>query len=150
MKTWFDYALEWYVESSSPGILEVKHLNAMTALELLMFYYYHNNETKFDREINFNQFYQKAKIQFYQMLDWSNIDKETTGQLKNLFSNMNQRTSPMKARKLIENWGVLTNDLEISPEEKRDVIDKIFDIRNEIAHSGRYHGLGKDNHPLKP
>ena len=39
--------------------------------------------------------------------------------------------------------------LEISPEEERDVIDKIFDIRNEITHSGRYDGRGKDIHDYK-
>jgi hypothetical protein len=144
----FDYALEWYVETSS-SILEIKYLNAMTALELLMTYYYSHNETKFDRGSDFNRFYQNAKKQFYQMLDSSNIDKNTAGQLKNLFSNMNKPNSPTKIRKLVEHWGVLTSDLEISPEEKRDIADKIFDIRNEITHSGRYHGRGKDTHRLE-
>jgi hypothetical protein len=144
----FDYALEWYVETSS-SISEIKYLNAMTALELLMTYYYRHNETKFDRGSDFNQFYQKAKSQFDQTLDSSNIDKERAGQLKNLFSNMNQPNSPTKARKLIEHWGILTSDLEISQEEKRDIVDKIFDIRNEITHSGRYQGRGKDTHPLE-
>jgi hypothetical protein len=143
-----DYALEWYVETST-SILEIKYLNAMTALELLMTYYYRHNETKFIRESDFNQFYQNAKRHFYQMLDSSNIDKDTAGQLKNHFSNMNRPNSPTKARKLVEHWGILTSDLEIPPEEKRDVIEKIFDIRNEITHSGRYHRRGKDTHPLE-
>jgi hypothetical protein len=144
----FDYALEWYVETSS-SILEIKYLNAMTALELLMTYYYRHNETKFDRGSDFNQFYQKAKSQFDQTLDSSNIDKERVGRLKNFFSNMNQPDSPTKARKLIEHWGILTGDLEITQEKKRDIVDKIFDIRNEITHSGRYNGRGKDIHPLE-
>ena len=143
----FDYALEWYVETSS--ILEIKYLNAMTALELLMTYYYRHNDTKFDRGSDFNHFYQEAKSQFDQTLDSSNIDKERAGRLKNFFSNMNQPDSPTKTRKLIEHWGILTHDLEITQEKKRDVVDKIFDIRNEITHSGRYHGRGKDTHPLE-
>lgn len=66
-----------------------------------------------------------------------------------LFGNMNHPNSPTKARKLIEHWGILTSDLEIAQEEKRDVVDKIFDIRNEITHSGRYQGRGKDTHRLE-
>jgi len=126
----FDYALEWYVETSS-SVSEIKYLNAMTALELLMTFYHRNNETEFDRGSDFNQFYQKAKIQFDQTLDSSNIDKGTASRLKNLFSNTNQPNSPTKARKLIEHWGVVTSDLEISPEENRHVIDKIFDLSND-------------------
>jgi hypothetical protein len=145
----FDYALEWYVESSSLGILEIKYLKAMTALELLMTYYYRQNETKFELGSDFNQFYQKAKSQFDHTLDSSNIDKERADRLKNFFSNMNQPNSPTKARKMIEHWGVLTGDLEVTQEEKRDIVDRIFDIRNEITHSGRYHSRGKDSHPLE-
>lgn len=54
----FDYALEWYVESSSPGILETRFLNATTALELLMNYFHRRNGTENYEGSNFDKFYE--------------------------------------------------------------------------------------------
>lgn len=63
--------------------------------------------------------------------------------LRGYIAGMKRRSFTAKAELLILNWGISTADLRISS------IREITDIRDEITHTGRYTGRGKDSSPLQ-
>ncbi len=139
----FDYALEWYVESSSPGILETRFLNATTALELLMNYFHRRNGTENYEGSNFDKFYEDTMNFVKEKLASRNLGEKMENSLRGYIAAMKRRSFTAKAELLILNWGISTADLQVSS------IREITDIRDEITQTGRYTGRGKDSNPLQ-
>jgi hypothetical protein len=139
----FDYALEWYIESSSPGILETRFLNATTALELLMNYFHLRNGTENYEGVDFDRFFGDITELVNEKLSSSTLDDRIKNSLRGYIAGMKRRSFTAKAELLIQHWRISTADLGISS------IRGITDIRDEITHTGRYTGRGKDNHALE-
>jgi hypothetical protein len=139
----FDYALEWYVESSSPGILETRFLNATTALELLMNYFHRRNGAENYEGIDFDKFYEDTMKFVNEKLASSNLGERMRNSLRGYIAGMKRRSFTAKAELLIQNWRISTADVRISS------IREITDARDEITHTGRYTGHGKDSNPLQ-
>jgi hypothetical protein len=105
----FDYALEWYVKSSSAGILETRFLNATTALELLMNYFHRRNEGS-----DFDEFYEDIMKFVNEKLTSSKLDNKTKDALRGNISGMKRRSFTEKAELLTHKWRISISDLQIS------------------------------------
>jgi hypothetical protein len=135
----FDYALEWYVESSSPGNYETNFLRATTAFELLMERFHSQRGTEFilDEKL-FDEVY-NALHNFSR--DWMKQRFISSDLRKSIYLNLmgaNRRHYEEKGRMLINHWRLLIDDLGIN-------VSDIVKVRNEITHRGRYGGLGNEN-----
>jgi len=135
------FAIEWF--SMDPSYLEVRLVNAMTALENLI----DSNLADSDALIRPENEFKKTRRVLHQVIEkciakWSDVDSENIGdgvnELNAKLSDLNRRSIFKKIKRLAKLWSVPLDG--ISDKEIRSAKA----ARDRIVHRGNYYEEGED------
>ena len=133
----FDLALEWYIESNSATVIELRFLMATTCFEMLMDRFHTQMGTEFVlNEKLFNKFYHDLRDFSSNWMKENTLPADVRASIYRSLKGINRRQYVEKAQMLLDHWGITHSDTGITLED-------IVKIRNNITHRGR-HDSGND------